>query len=448
MKKTVKVIGIFFLVLIVIAAIPALIPDEDYTQGAKQWLDEANTIAEVPDELNSFNALIGFNRGKDKDMVVEGAAMVAELNKRVMQYRAKGEAKPELEPRWTEHDLKLTNAWSNVEYKVFEGNPVEWLASNQGFYEKDVADNRVLLDRYRKITSMKQFSNTMIPDINSPFASFSDFISINKLNNLSIIYEYTHNKQRSAINRLRDSINFSKLMMKESSQLITKMVAVALLQTNLETYSALLDNVAFNPEHKLDIQNLDKEERAMLKVFQGEFALMSTVFYEPNMQDLGSDGVTTLLIDYVGMKLYLRPRKVENMAHKKIWMPLLAQTNISLSERKKQNDTSGDFDSTWWDYYLDPVGNILLMIATPAYFEYTDRVDHSDAFISLVNLKTDIYSKNIRADEIEEYISKVNAGVNPGYLNATFSWDRNTGVMTYTIPDYSDEDIPSVVLHR
>ena len=451
MKKIFKVIASLILVLLVIAAIPALIPDEEYSLGAKQWLDEANIMVEIPVAQNSFNALVGFSLGKDKDMVTEGAAMVAEFNKRLRQYRADGKAKPELDPRWLQEELKVSKKWSAQVDNVFEDNPIEWLAKNSDSYEKHLTDNRVLLSRYKEITTMKQFSDYLIPDMNAPFAPLSGLLTINKLNNLSIIHEYTHNRQENAINRLRESIHFSKLMMKGSRQLIYKMIAVALLQANLNTYSILQDSASYNAKQSLHIQNLNKKERSMRRVFQGEFALMSTSFYSLDKEHLGGDPSATFL-EGVDTKLYFKHRKLENMAYKKVWMPLLSQEKMTLAERRDHNEKIGNGDATWWDYYLDHVGNvllnILLSIVTPAYYGYIDRVDHIDAYISLLNIKDEILSKKLQANknEIEKFISSFNAGDNPGYSGARFSLVNNGSELTYVIPGYSDENIPSVKL--
>jgi len=437
MKKTLKVIAVIFLLLLIIVAIPAFIPDDEYTPGAKQWLDEANSMVELPIAQNSFNALVGFSVREGEDTIAVGAAMVEEVNKKIKQYRAGGKTKPVVDPRWTVEELKLTDEFAD---KVLRDNPVEWLRKNPDSYQKQLADNQVLLSRCRQLTTMKQYSNYVITDVNAPYIPLSVLISTSRLNNLSIIHDYTTGRQKRAINRLSDSIHFSRLMLKESRLLINKMIALALLGINLNTYSILQDSASFKPEYRLHIKNLNNQERSMRRVFQGEFAFMSTAF---NAQSMGEDAMDTPVLDDIYIKLYLKHRKLENMAHKKIWLPLLAQESMTLAQRKEQNDIGND-DASWWDYYVDPVGNILLNIATPAYVGYIDTVDHADATISLLNIKNEIYAKNMKVDEIEKYIASFDMSANPGYSEATLSLNKEDGTLTYVIPGYTDENIPSL----
>ena len=444
-----KIMAVIFLALLTLIAIPAFIPDEEYTPGAQQWLDEANTIVELPVAQNSFNALVGFNLREGEDTITAGAAMVTEVNKQTKHYRAGGKKKSVVDPRWNEGELKLTEEWRSLASKVLEGNPVEWLRKNPDKYKEYLVDNQVLLSRYRQITTMKQYSNYIIHNINAPFIPFyGGLLSTNKLNNLSIIYDYTNGRQKNAINRLSDSIRFSRLMLRESRLLINKMVAVALLNKNLHTYAILQDSAAFKPEYRMHIKNLDKQERTMRRVFKGEFALMSTAFNASNMgslfaDDMNAQEIDTSILEEIYLKFYLKHRKIENKAYKNVWLPYLARESMTLAKRKEQN-VAEYYDASWWDYYVDPVGTILFSIAMPSYYGYIDGVDSADAYISLLKMKDEIKIKNMKVDEIEKFIASVDMNANPGYSDAAVSLNKNSGTLTFVMPGYSDKDIPSL----
>ena len=80
MKIAVKILGVFVALFVIIAVIPAVIPDEEYSAGAGQWIKDANNPEALPNEVNRFNALVGFCVDADKDMVVEGVKLIAEVN--------------------------------------------------------------------------------------------------------------------------------------------------------------------------------------------------------------------------------------------------------------------------------------------------------------------------------------------------------------------------------
>ena len=59
--------------LLVLALVPALIPDEAYSPGAQEWLKIARTPSTVAPLQNRFHAQVGFLAAPGADMVEYGA---------------------------------------------------------------------------------------------------------------------------------------------------------------------------------------------------------------------------------------------------------------------------------------------------------------------------------------------------------------------------------------
>lgn len=163
--------------------------------------------------------------------------------------------------------------------------------------------------------------------------------------------------------------------------------------------------------------------------FQGEFAYMSTAFNAYNMGSLFTYDMDASLLEKIYLKLYLKHRKLENKAHKKIWMPYLAHESMTLAKRKQQGVLWNN-DASWWDYYVDPVGTILFGLAIPSYHNYIDGVDDTDAYISLLQMKDEIKIKNMKVDEIEKFIASADMSINPGYSDATVTLNKKSGTLT------------------
>ena len=138
---------------------------------------------------------------------------------------------------------------------------------------------------------------------------------------------------------------------------------------------------------------------------------------------------------------------MENNAYKNMWLPFLELKDQPLASRKIIVEGAGENKLSWWQIYQDPIGYVLFSIATPSYFKYIDAIDHADATITLLNLKSSIYSNKISSANVENYISSLSAVMNTGYTGAKFSWNKDKRELSFDIPDYKDEGIPRIKLY-
>lgn len=447
MKVATKVSGIFVTLLAIIVIIPTLVPDEEYSAGAEQWLNDANNPEVLPNEVNRFNALVGFNVDADKDMVVEGAKLIAEVNSQLSAFAEKNTETQKRNTYWDKPPLSASENLSRDTSRAFAENPAQWLLAKHDNYSASVSSNQVLLERFRQLMTMQQYSYTMKLDINAPFISYSDFLAIKRLNNLSIIDEFINNNEQDAIYKLQQSIAFSKLMMKQSALLLDKMIAAALLKIDLLTYSSLLDQSPDDDKLRFVMTNLQADESDMLNAFKGEFTFLSTSLDIENALNMGGSSAAPGMLEVFMMRSYLKPKTMENNAYKNMWLPILELKDKSLAERKTLVKGMEDNKFSWLQIYQDPIGYVLFSIATPSYFEYMNSIDHADATITLLNLKASVYANKIPSGGVERYISSINAVMNPGYKGAKFSWNKDKRELSFDIPGYTNDGIPRIKLY-
>ncbi len=213
MKTLFKAAAFIFLFLVVIIIIPVFIPDEQYTDGVKTWLDKANNPPVIPEQLNRLNAVVGFNVQEGKDILVQGASLVQEENARLQSARNSDYQLPKQNEYWTNPPLKISKELSEISFsELFEQSPALWLSNNESSYKALLSDNHILVDRFRKLITMKQYSNSLKPDINGPFIRYRALIAIKNLNNISIIHEYSYADKNTALKRLHKNITFSRLI--------------------------------------------------------------------------------------------------------------------------------------------------------------------------------------------------------------------------------------------
>ncbi|MCK4704827.1 MAG: hypothetical protein KAT90_05070, partial [Gammaproteobacteria bacterium] len=401
----------------------------------------------LPNEVNRFNALVGFYVDADKNMVVEGVKLIAEVNAQLSASAEKNTEPQKLNTYWDKQPLSASENLSRDTSVAFGVDPAQWLLAKHDIYSASVSSNQILLERFRQLITMQQYSYTMKLDIKAPFISYSSFLAIKRLNNLSIIDEFINDNKQDAIYKLQQSIGFSKLMMKQSAFLLDKMIAAALLKIDLLTYSSLLDQSPDDDNLRFVMTNLQADESDMLNVFKGEFAFLSTSLDIENALNKGDSSAAPGLLEVFMMRSFLKPKMMENNAYKNMWLPFLELKDQSLAAREAIMEGLEENKLSWWKIYLDPIGYVLFSIATPSYFGYIDSIDHADATITLLNLKASIYANKISSGGVERYITSINAVMNPGYKGAKFSWNKDKRELSFDIPDYRDEGIPRIKLY-
>jgi hypothetical protein len=442
MKKTLIALAALLLIVFTLIIIPALIPDEEYTTGAAQWLMEANNPPHVANESNRFNALVGLHTAADKNIFTQGALLIANSNKVFEKKEFNNSDILSLNSAWKNSPLPVSKSLSDLYIDKEKENKEKWLSSNQILYGKMLTENNILLDRFKHLITIKEYSNTLIPHIEMPIVNLSGLIKLNLLNNLEIIDDFVNNNKKKAMDRLQENIIYCKRMMRQSASLIEKIIAVNLLKENLDTYQTLLDHPENVNQLNFNIDNLTNEERTLKKAYQHEFSYLSTALYlDDNRSIFNSENDKKSIFEWILIKYYLKPKKLENLTYKEQWTPLLAAEHQPLAKRKNHIHTINSYEPDWWGYYTDPIGNILFAIAMPAYTIYADKIDNLDGYITLINIKSEIYSRSSPLSNTVDFISKFNAEINPGYAGAKLAYSKDKHEIAFDIPGYTNDEI-------
>jgi len=435
MKRSWKIAIIVVALLFAIALVPGLIPDEEYTPGAWEWLELAQKPQAIPPLQNRYHALVGFHTSADMDMTREGARMVKAVN------QAMASNQFDYDSAWYDQPLAPGTALSELDFETITPRPLDWLASNRLQLESLADENAVLLKRYRKLAQMRDYALTLQPDFRSPVPSYAGLVAIHRLNSLVIADEIIKGSDPS---RMRDNIEYSRHALGQAATILEKMIYVAILRFDLTLYASLLEYPHVAAAH-VPIKGLNATERTLREAYITEFASGSALLHS----DLS--GETGGWIDAVAVRLYLKPRKLENQAHRYTWLHLLALETKSISERRQSTVTEA---YSWWERYTDPIGYVLFEITRPV-FTYHDRLEHIDGLITLVNSAAEIYRGDLRGEDILSYLSGVDAGSHPGYEGARLEYDADRGEIYFKLPGidvqtsvHPNDQSPSLVLRQ
>ncbi|MGD2172721.1 MAG: hypothetical protein PVF80_11465, partial [Gammaproteobacteria bacterium] len=224
-----KTIGKFLIaavaLLLILALIPALIPDEQYSRGAKEWLVIAHAPATVPSGENRFHAQVGFLAPADADMVEYGAGLVRGANE-VLEGNGS-----DFDPAWQDPPLGSSPALSDLRFDAVIEDPLAWLADNRALLQRLVDENALLLERYGRLTQMSGYDMTLTPDYRAPIPDYSSLNNIHRLDSLAIAATIVDDADN--LPRLREAIDKQRFALADAATLIEKMVDIAMLHFDL-----------------------------------------------------------------------------------------------------------------------------------------------------------------------------------------------------------------------
>lgn len=416
-----KTLGKFLLgaiaLLLIIALIPALLPDAEYSPGAGKWLEIAHAPATVPPAENRFHAQVGFLAAADTDMVEYGAGLVSSAN-RVLQ--ANG---TDFDPAWQEPPLRLSPGLEEFDFDAVIEDPLAWLAANRATLQRLVDENALLLERYGRLTQMTGYEMTLTPDYRAPIPDYSSLSKIHRLDSLAIAATIVADADN--LPRLREAIDKQRFALADAATLIEKMVDIAMLHFDFRLYAELLKLPGVAERHE-PFPALDAEERTLEKAYITEFAIASSSL-DGDLSGEDSGWFEKLMIG-----MYLKPRKLENHAYEYTWQHLLALESRPLGER---GFPEAGATYNWWQRYTNPIGYILYQVSRPG-FTYHDRIEHLDGLITLVDCAAEIHRRSLRGKAITAYLSGVDAGAHPGYAGAVLGFDAGNNELYIELPGY------------
>ncbi len=130
-----------------------------------------------------------------------------------------------------------------------------------------LAANAEFLGRYRALRETRQFTEVIRITFDAPFPEFGQLISANRLMLREAAYAFHHSDEVAAWDILADELTFHRRMLAGSNNLITKMIALALIMEDLRGYAAL---VRHSEQPPLPPPRLSDAERAMVSALQWE----------------------------------------------------------------------------------------------------------------------------------------------------------------------------------
>jgi hypothetical protein len=445
-KKALKwtAIVLAFLLLgvpLLLAAINAF--DEDLRPEAIAFADFSDE--EVPPEQNGYYAWVGLRVPVGESPHARGMQIVAQVNEKLdVMPRDIIDSNTLLGAK----ALKFTNKLGRLCGRDATDCLDRYRAKSSDI-EKQVRENKLLLERYRVLYRYPHFHETIKPRFFAPL--FYEPASVSGLAHAQAALYALRGDHLLAVRQLRDDTLFWRRILIDSRGLVGKMIAVAMIRINSQITSEI---VARYPTDKRSltlaaqaVQPLTDQERDLTNAYRNEFALgmhFFTTLPSEQRTPCTTESIYDCALEKLSTTFLFKPHATVNQSFEN-FRKIATRSNLSAAEflnERRDGQASGQYDWDWltaWRFAYNPVGKILNAIAVSAYGNYTARVHNLDGFLRLVSLSLAAKGQAIHDTDMPGFIARAKPNLRNPYTNEPMMWDAGNRAIYF---DGMDDDKP------
>lgn len=428
---------LFYLLIILGLFIAGLYlwPDERLQPEVEDWLQVEKSS--LPSEQNGFFTLVGLLAAADQDPYSVGVEGVTTAKKTLLQHQdAMGELNFE---NYLARDLEISDEVKESLCDTTQTVCLENFATQAEMIRRIIAEHQVLINRYQNLYAIKGYQDNLLPATpETPLPSFNQLMRLNQLQAAEIGVEYMIGDKAKAVQMLQQDIEFVRLLLANTSLLITKMVAVKMLATDLHLYAQMLDQTPLAAEVIAladSLPTLSMTERSFEKVMRYEFQMISHFLlnFSKTMRQESWIEFPSLEYEYLYWwalswwtfkpyatvnRAYSKMKYVVDLSH----LPTTEFSSYQASLPKKPGI---------WDYLYNGAGTLLNNEESVTYDPYVYRLIDLEGLIRLVQLKQRIRSQNITKSQISEFLTTHAKNYGNPYTSEPMLWSTERQVLYF-----------------
>jgi hypothetical protein len=420
-KKKLAALVLFHLAI----ALFLLLYDEHLNPELRTFLDQTGET--VADSDNAFFAFAGFDAEKGKDIHVTGMMIadkfVRESTRLLKEF---------------DRDAFLGQKLLFKGEELLEGGDERLTyfpeaGQRRSSIEKLLEVNQDLINRYTALYDYPHYRET-IPYL--PTSFFTTYFSIRNPHRLilwKIALEVQQGSTAASLNLLRRDTAFWKMILEDSQDYITRLVAVNALRRNYRLLSEILD---FRP---LAAAGLSGNDLLLCKLTSSERNMSSTVRRELEYNLLMLKQMKHDMWrgefdkpEKGSLNRFLAPMMKINSSSNMLYEDFAPLTKIAAlpapefaeavkKPRQKEKPKAG------CELLYNPTGTAIFKlggewpsIGLPKYF---GRVHDLDGYISLVNLQLQVMQQQVKKEEIQDFLNMADLAFSNPYTGEPMQWD-------------------------
>lgn len=408
--------------------------DEDLrpeAQAALNWQSPANMLVD-----NGFVILLGLDAPINEDALQVGTRRYQE---ELGRYRTllKTHVEPTISSEPSADKINSPIDLADAKWKIFYCD-YEKKQSCVDFYRtlttQEVAlfyaSQRPLEARFNAIKQSKHYTEAMPPMISGYIPKYSNLTAASELARMKAVRLITSGNMDAGVAEFVENATFSRKLMMNANSLVARMIAVAMVQKDMRILSELITQypaiaVDFNAQWLPITSTISSFEFSFAKPFQHERNMTLQVMYQLKFQVTKKSNWFNKFIAYVIFK----QNATVNLFYD--WW----QVNLDLLQAGPQNQLEAKREIHkqqqallgfgYAPYYLkNPIGKILVSVATPEYSNYVERQYDLEGQIQLLALQIAMSRQYLKDENAESQItSLLDAYPNP-YTGKAMRYDR------------------------
>jgi hypothetical protein len=287
-------------------------------------------------------------------------------------------------------------------------------------------DNSELISRYEQLRSLTSFAEPLEYGYYAPFPHFSPIRSTQRLLFLRLAIRAEQGDLTGALTELRDDMAFWRLVARSSRTLISKLISVALLNSDLKFAAELGSSGNLTlPEWALVrelLQPFAKEDVSLAKTLQGE-----VLYYHYGMAKMPPQN---RLDQWDFNRLITKRTATTNRLYANM-RELTRQAALSprqyAQEQKRQAASKAESFKIGLACLYNPAGEILAIIATPQFSPYIEKMHHLEGLRRLALLKVLAHAERLPPERMQPFLDAHAADLGNPYTGEPMQWDAKNG---------------------
>jgi hypothetical protein len=378
----------------------------------------ANPRPKVIEPGNAWLAMLGIDAPAGTSPVVYGEKQMRDLEKAIKEGKSTGEV--------------ISASLANKSELSFKGKlPPFYGKENRGIIAYSTAhstevdslcrDNAELLRRYEQLLSLTSFTEPLAYGFYSPFPHFAPTRSSQQLLFLRLATQAGQGDLIRALSGLHDDMAYWRLIARESKTLISKIISIAALSTDLRFAAELGSSRPLTPPELAMVKELlhpfDKGEASLAKAFQGE-ALYS--YYGMELSTWNT------LQRWSPERLFLKHNATSNRIHayNSVFTRQAALPPRQYAEEQKRHAArKTDSFKIGIPGLYNPTGEILALIAIPQLSAYIEKGHNMEGLRRLALLKVLAHAEGLPPQRIQAFLDAHAADLGDPYTSKPMKWD-------------------------
>lgn len=315
------------------------------------------------------------------------------------------------------------------------------VARTSAALDRALADNKLLLERYRALYRYTRFVETLPPHRSAPLPNYP--YKAHELFLAAIARDAARGRIVSALQALAADTNYWRMVLADARTLLTKMVAVARLDGD---YRLLAEIIATKPllpaEAELvhaSLAPLSTAERSMIEPMRwefrisGDYAQLIKNSIREGIQGEDNSKKTPLRTALVWLA---EPLAQENATRNLVYrhhMAVAALATAPTREFDARRDTLAEQHAVKvdWHYLYNPLGKFMFHIGEPLWQPYIARLHDLDGYIHLVRLQLAVTQAKIAPPDVPAFLEKSGPLAADPYTGQLMEWDPEAKTLSF-----------------